>query len=50
MRDLLPAEVALRRNLLTRILDIYQRFGFEQIGEIVVPGGPVMIPMWRAPR
>lgn len=36
MRDLLPAEVALRRNLLTRILDVYQRFGFEQIETPVV--------------
>jgi histidyl-tRNA synthetase len=31
MRDLLPAEVALRRTLLNRILDVYGRFGFEQI-------------------
>jgi histidyl-tRNA synthetase len=31
MRDVLPAEVAIRRNLLNRILDVYQRFGFEQI-------------------
>jgi histidyl-tRNA synthetase len=31
MRDLLPSEVALRRHLLTKILDVYERYGFEQI-------------------
>jgi histidyl-tRNA synthetase len=36
MRDILPGEVALRRELLTRILDVYQRFGFEQIETPVV--------------
>lgn len=25
----------------------YERFGFEVTGEIVVPGGPTLIPMWR---
>ncbi|MCW2512304.1 MAG: family N-acetyltransferase [Mycobacterium sp.] len=28
----------------------YQRFGFEVTGEIAPPGGPSLIPMWRAPR
>lgn len=29
----------------------YQRFGFEVMGELVVPhGGPTLWPMWRAPR
>ncbi len=29
----------------------YQRFGFEVIGELVIPdGGPTLWPMWRAPR
>ncbi|MGV0814409.1 GNAT family N-acetyltransferase [Mycolicibacterium boenickei] len=29
----------------------YMRFGFEATGEIVLPdGGPVLTPMWRAPR
>lgn len=28
----------------------YQRFGFEITGEITPPGGPTLIPMWRAAR
>jgi len=29
----------------------YQRFGFDVVGEIVLPdGGPSMWPMWRQPR
>ena len=28
----------------------YERFGFEVTGEIVVPGGPTLVPMWRRPR
>ncbi len=28
----------------------YERFGFEVTGEIVVPAGPTLIPMWRRPR
>ena len=32
------------------LVPYYQRFGFEQIGEIDIPGGPTMIPMWRSPR
>ncbi|WP_292988959.1 GNAT family N-acetyltransferase [Mycobacterium sp.] len=28
----------------------YQRFGFEVTGELVVPGGPTLWPMWRKPR
>jgi GNAT superfamily N-acetyltransferase len=32
------------------LIPYYNRFGFDQIGEIDVPGGPTMIPMWRPPR
>jgi GNAT superfamily N-acetyltransferase len=32
------------------LVPYYNRFGFEQIGEIDIPDGPTMIPMWRAPR
>ncbi|MDA8048046.1 MAG: GNAT family N-acetyltransferase [Actinomycetota bacterium] len=32
-----------------RNLPFYFRLGFVQIGEIKVPGGPVLIPMWREP-
>ncbi|RDH80215.1 GNAT family N-acetyltransferase [Mycolicibacterium moriokaense] len=32
------------------LIPYYNRFGFEQIGEIDIPEGPTMIPMWRAPR
>jgi ribosomal protein S18 acetylase RimI-like enzyme len=28
----------------------YERFGFEVTGEIAVPDGPRLIPMWREPR
>ena len=28
----------------------YERFGFEVTGEISVPGGPTLMPMWRQPR
>lgn len=28
----------------------YERFGFEVTGEITVPDGPTLIPMWRTPR
>jgi GNAT superfamily N-acetyltransferase len=28
----------------------YERFGFEVTGEIVVPGGPTLWPMWRRAR
>jgi len=32
------------------LLPYYSRFGFEQIGEIQIPDGPQMWPMWRAAR
>jgi ribosomal protein S18 acetylase RimI-like enzyme len=32
------------------LISYYQRFGFDQIGEIQIPDGPKMWPMWRAPR
>ncbi len=32
------------------LIPYYHRFGFDQIGEIDIPGGPTMIPMWRAPQ
>ncbi len=32
------------------LIPYYSRFGFEQIGEIQIPDGPKMWPMWRAPR
>jgi ribosomal protein S18 acetylase RimI-like enzyme len=32
------------------LISYYNRFGFEQIGEINIPEGPTMIPMWRSPR
>ena len=28
----------------------YERFGFEVTGEITLPDGPSLIPMWRRPR
>ena len=28
----------------------YNRFGFEVTGEIIVPDGPSLFPMWRHPR
>ena len=31
-------------------IPIYQSFGFELTGEIRVPGGPVIYPMWRKAR
>ena len=32
------------------LIPYYSRFGFEQIGEIQIPEGPKMWPMWRSPR
>jgi len=32
------------------LVPYYQRFGFKQIGEIQIPEGPKMWPMWRSPR
>jgi len=31
-------------------IPIYQSFGFEVTGELTLPGGPTIWPMWRAPR
>jgi ribosomal protein S18 acetylase RimI-like enzyme len=31
-------------------LGYYERFGFEVTGELVVPDGPTLWPMWRQPR
>ena len=28
----------------------YERFGFEVTGEIRLPDGPSLVPMWRQPR
>ena len=32
------------------LIPYYSRFGFEQIGEIQIPDGPKMWPMWRMPQ
>ena len=34
----------------SRNLPFYWRLGFESSGEIRVPDGPVLYPMWRLPR
>lgn len=33
-----------------RNIPIYQNFGFELTGEIKIPGGPTLYPMWRSAR
>lgn len=33
-----------------RNIPIYQNFGFELTGEIKIPGGPTLFPMWRNAR
>ena len=33
-----------------QLVPYYSRFGFELTGEIQIPNGPKMWPMWRAPR
>lgn len=32
------------------LIPYYNRFGFDLIGQIQIPDGPKMWPMWRAPR
>jgi ribosomal protein S18 acetylase RimI-like enzyme len=46
-RDVVPAylEATSERNKA-----LYVRHGFEVVGEIKLPNGPSMWPMWRAPR
>ena len=46
-RDAMPAylEATSERNK-----HLYLRHGFEVTGEINVPGGPSMWPMWREPK
>ena len=34
----------------TENVPYYQRFGFEVMSELVIPDGPTLWPMWRAPR
>jgi ribosomal protein S18 acetylase RimI-like enzyme len=34
----------------TRNRDLYRRHGFAQTGEIRLPDGPPLYPMWRDPR
>jgi len=34
----------------TKNIPIYQSFGFELMGEIQLPGGPTLYPMWRKAR
>ncbi len=29
---------------------LYERHGFEVVGEVVLPDGPSMWPMWRRPQ
>jgi ribosomal protein S18 acetylase RimI-like enzyme len=33
-----------------RNMTLYRRHGFEQTGEILLPDGPSLYPMWREPR
>lgn len=46
-RDGLPAYL---ESSNARNLPFYFRLGFVQTGEIVVPEGPVLFPMWRQPQ
>jgi GNAT superfamily N-acetyltransferase len=33
-----------------RNMTLYRRHGFEQAGEIILPDGPSLYPMWRSPQ
>jgi ribosomal protein S18 acetylase RimI-like enzyme len=33
-----------------RNMSLYRRHGFEQVGELPLPDGPALYPMWRTPR
>jgi hypothetical protein len=44
------AEVVANESSNPRNMTLYRRHGFDQTGEIPLPDGPSLYPMWRAPR